>query len=531
MRAFTKLKIGTKITVVVSCILIVLLLVSVGIFIYLEFAYLKKSTQHKAGETLAMVETIHTQAMLHRASVNDDNPVIQSLDGVLNQFSESSPHTLIWLTMGEKVRAYQQAKGQKIEPPRDDIDQEAIATGREISRYIGGNILRVSRPVILGKGTAANPKCYACHQDKMGINEGEVIGTYSMHYDAKEESETFSFFAWGTIFMAFAVSVVIGWINAFFIKKLAGAPIYQMTEIMNHMAKGNTSISIPSSGRYDEIGDMERALIVFRDNSIRRHQAKNDLQAAKETAENANKAKTFFLANMSHELRTPLNAIIGFSEMMVMEVMGPIKNNDYADYSKTIHSSATHLLNMINNILDLSRIEAGKETLHEEIINTEDLLNTCLLLLKNIATENSLRLDGPNHFDIYQIKGDEQKLRQVLINLLSNAIKFTPAGGVVSVQAYMGDGGDGIIEVSDTGIGISSENHGIIFGEFEQVGNEMNESIKGTGLGLPLSLRLMEMHGGTLELESTPGRGTKVKIIIPVWRMVNTKEEYLSASQ
>ena len=142
-------------------------------------------------------------------------------------------------TIGEQ-RMYQQAKGQKIEPPRDDIDQEAIATGREISRYIGGNILRVSRPVILGKGTAANPKCYACHQDKMGINEGEVIGTYSMHYDAKEESETFSFFAWGTIFMAFAVSVVIGWINAFFIKKLAGAPIYQMTEIMNHMAKGNT---------------------------------------------------------------------------------------------------------------------------------------------------------------------------------------------------------------------------------------------------------------------------------------------------
>jgi two-component system cell cycle sensor histidine kinase PleC len=236
-------------------------------------------------------------------------------------------------------------------------------------------------------------------------------------------------------------------------------------------------------------------------------------------AEGANKAKSEFLANMSHELRTPLNAINGFSEIMVGEMFGALGDQRYKGYAQDILSSGQHLLALINDILDMSKIEAGKMTLKFEPLALEDVAEDAVRLVRNRAEAAGLALtiDFPHHLP--EVEADYRAVKQVLLNLLSNAIKFTPRGGRVTVRAEGRKDplGERIrVSVQDTGIGIAEDDLARLARPFEQVENQHSKTTQGTGLGLALTKSLVEMHGGALEMQSAPGDGTMVSFSLPI---------------
>ena len=243
------------------------------------------------------------------------------------------------------------------------------------------------------------------------------------------------------------------------------------------------------------------------------------LHQAKLEADQANHAKSDFLATMSHELRTPLNAIIGFSEIMVEGLFGPVGGAKYTEYVDDIHTSARHLLDLINDILDLSKIEAGRIELREETVDVDGAIDGCLALVKERVHAAGLTLEKRVADGLPALWADARMVRQILINLLSNAVKFTPSGGSVGVEAALSSTGALVLAVSDTGIGMAPEDIPKVMEPFVQVDGVLNRKYEGTGLGLPLASRLAEMHGADFELKSEEGVGTTVTIRFPAERM------------
>ena len=229
--------------------------------------------------------------------------------------------------------------------------------------------------------------------------------------------------------------------------------------------------------------------------------------------EAANRNKSEFLANMSHELRTPLNAIIGFSEVLIERLFGEL-NPKQDDYLKDIHSSGQHLLSLINDILDLSKIEAGRMELEVTTFDAAEAIAGAMTLIRERAARHAIALDLAVDPTLAEIRADERKLKQILLNLLSNAVKFTPDGGRVGVRAAMA-GGTLEVAVSDTGIGIAPADQPLVFDEFRQVGRHYSAQNEGTGLGLALTKRFVELHGGSIRLESEPGKGSTFTFTLP----------------
>jgi signal transduction histidine kinase len=254
-----------------------------------------------------------------------------------------------------------------------------------------------------------------------------------------------------------------------------------------------------------------------------RRAAYKALRAAKEEAEGANQAKSAFLATMSHELRTPLNAIIGFSDVLLSEVMGPIGNERHRSYIGDIHSSGTHLLQIINDILDLSKAEAGMLELSEEIFDLRQTIRSVGTLTGTQAQKAGLSATFRFPEDLPPLRADERKTKQVLVNLIGNALKFTPRGGLIEVSGRLDKQAGLTITVADTGIGIAPEDLERVFEPFAQVDNSLSRRHQGTGLGLPLVKAIMGLHGGTLDLKSEVGVGTTATVVFPRERVVTVR--------
>ena len=243
-----------------------------------------------------------------------------------------------------------------------------------------------------------------------------------------------------------------------------------------------------------------------------------ELRRAKQLADEANKAKSAFLANMSHELRTPLNAIIGFSDMMINATLGPIENKQYVEYLGDIQFSAAHLLQIINDVLDMSKIEAGKMPFNEEDIHLAGLLETLVRLMKTRADQNNIHVDVKAQDNLVRLRADERLVRQVLLNLLSNAVKFSKPHSDVIVKADVRDDGL-VVQVIDQGIGIPADRLKDIMEPFGQVADPRINNGQGTGLGLPIAKAMMELHGGSLHVESDLDKGTTVTCLFPPERV------------
>jgi len=249
----------------------------------------------------------------------------------------------------------------------------------------------------------------------------------------------------------------------------------------------------------------------------RRRLAERSLKEALSEAQTATEAKSQFLASMSHELRTPLNAIIGFADAIRAELHGPLAPQEYAEYIDIIKGSGDHLLDLINDVLDLSKIDAGEVDLRMVDVDVRTLMSDCLDLIAHRAAEASIHLthDIDENVDTV-IRGDARRIKQVFLNLLSNAIKFTPPNGTVTVKIW--DEAPGLLEVSvkDTGVGISAADIPKVLSEYGQVEHGLAHVGEGTGLGLPITKKLVELHGGVLSIDSKVGCGTTVSVSLPL---------------
>lgn len=239
-----------------------------------------------------------------------------------------------------------------------------------------------------------------------------------------------------------------------------------------------------------------------------------DLARAREEAELANRTKSDFLAGMSHELRTPLNAILGFAQLMREQLLGPVGNPRYLEYAADIHQAGSHLLSLVNGLLDLSKIEAGRFDLEIADVSFAEVAGQSLTLVEHLAGEKGIVLEVRPEADL-TLRADARALRQILVNLLNNALKFTPEGGRVTLQARPAAAGKIEITVRDTGIGIKPSDIPLILEPFTQVKSDVNAAYRGTGLGLPLARKLAEMMQGDLRIESGRDTGTTVTVTLP----------------
>jgi signal transduction histidine kinase len=330
-------------------------------------------------------------------------------------------------------------------------------------------------------------------------------------------------FAFVGVMMCIGV-LCIGWFGASTLVR----PITALIGAMKQVAAGDTTAEIPALERRDELGAMAQALRVFQDNAVR-IQDEVRLRAALAEEKNANRAKSEFLAMVGHELRTPLNAIIGFSEIIKDQTFGADAGARYRDYANDINHSGQHLLELINDILDLTKFEAGKFELHEEDVDVYVAVQSVEVLLKERAARQEIKFAAELPAGLPRLWADKTKLKQVLVNLASNAIKFTHPGGRVRIAAKF-DAAEGFVfAVEDTGIGIAAEDIPKAMAVFGQVDSALARKYEGTGLGLPLSKAMVELHGGVLELTSQVGVGTKVTVRLPASRAIPMRRQMAPA--
>jgi len=345
--------------------------------------------------------------------------------------------------------------------------------------------------------------------------DGDVVGTVYIRSDLRQLYsiiDAFLVLAGGV----FLVLVGVAFLIAQRMQKVISRPILHLLDTMHAVsAKQDYSARATKLGN-DELGELTDG---FNAMLVQIQTNHDSLRAAWHGAEAASHAKTEFLANMSHELRTPLNAIIGFSEIIKSEMLGPLGVERYRFYAQDIFDSGHHLLAVINDILDISKVEAGEFELNEEETDLAHVIDQSLRLVRERAKTKRLAIEVALDPDAPFVLVDQRLIKQCLINLASNAVKFSPGPGRVSVASRIDADGSLAISVTDTGIGIAEEDIAKVLQPFSQVESAFSRSHEGTGLGLPLAKSFIEVHGGSLEIQSTIGTGTTVILRLPAHRL------------
>jgi signal transduction histidine kinase len=352
------------------------------------------------------------------------------------------------------------------------------------------------------------------------VLDGETIGAVVLRSDLGYIYDQMQFqLLIATI--ATILSLSIAGILSFRLQGVISRPITHLAEVMESVTRNRAYSARAQKHGNDELG----VLIEGFNTMLAEIEANEESLAARIQAETANRAKSEFLANMSHELRTPLNAIIGFSEILQTEVFGPLGSARYSSYATDIHNSGSHLLDIINDILDLSKAEAGKLTLDETKVELSVVIGRCLRMLGAKAADQGVQLVSRLPARLPRLYADGRLVSQAVINLLSNAVKFTGEDGTVVISMAAEPDGSWLISVEDSGIGIAAEDLPKIRQPFAQVANAFSRRHEGTGLGLPLVEQIMKLHGGSLEIESELGKGTKASVRFPQDRVLEAPKK------
>ncbi|PHS26302.1 MAG: hypothetical protein COA85_06075 [Robiginitomaculum sp.] len=463
-----------------------------------------RQAEHEAGTTLDMLASIHTHAMLNRTQTEDSDPVIAMLNGTMNAFSNTLDQVTVWMVMGEKIIAYQKKNGhEEIEEPKDAIDRQVLRTGQAVFHNNNRSIIRVSRPVILGEGTASDEKCITCHAGLMGVQLGETFGGYSAAVNIaiplaawRQKMILLSIFGVGILFTLLFV------IYARLHKSVIN-PLTRLVSATKDVRAHSFSLDADIASRKDIIGDLAASVRDFHKAVLEKQKlVLENLEEKKHTAmaQAASKAKSEFLAMMSHEIRTPMNGVIGMTEAIL--------NSDISDEHRkkmnVIKQSANALMVILNDILDISKVESGKMTLEERAFVLEDVINSTLALWKEPIEQKGLELKAEIEGDITgEFMGDEVRLGQILSNLLSNACKFTEQGHVkLHVIARESDVKIAFeFRIEDTGQGIDRSKVARVFQPFSQADQTITRRYGGTGLGLPICVKLADLMSGTLKYD------------------------------
>ncbi len=371
--------------------------------------------------------------------------------------------------------------------------------------------LEVTRPVI-----------------RMTGNDEDVVGTMYIRSDLRELSAYINkqVLIGGVVTLA---ALLVSYLLALAMQGSISKPVLNLTAKVHEIAVNKDySVRVKLFDGQQTSDNNEFKLLTDAFNTMlyeigereaRLKQQNVDLQEARDAAEAASRAKSQFLANVSHELRTPLNAVIGFSSILINQLFGPIGDVKYLEYSRDINEAGAHLLDIINDILDLSRAEAGNLDLHYEEVQVSKAVSKCIALLTARAEKGGVQILAELPRQAPPLLADRLRFMQIMLNVLSNAIKFTESGGkvqvVVETRQAGGDVAEFIITVNDTGIGMKPEDIEKAFQSFGQIDSGLNRRYEGTGLGLPLTRRLLALHHGAIRVESAPGKGTSVTIILP----------------
>ena len=471
----------------------------------------------------------------------------------------------VWVMVDRELRENQELLAARV---GNNAARVALALERHFDAGIDGpardliGLLAVDRAFLCaelidpsgGRVFLAHPRGLPCGSRRDGqilkipVGEDGNLTLCVRYTDAELKEARFRQFSIAMFIVAVAFVVAL-LSSAIGFSLIVGRPLGQLLASIRETAKTGERKPVPARGNdeltaviraFNEMSEMEverekslreaNALLRASDAELRSanellemrvEERTAELRAALDIADDANRAKSRFLATMSHELRTPLNAIIGFSELMTQEALGPLGNPRYREFMADVHSSGKHLLRLINDILDISKIEAGSATLDETRVSIRDLANECQRMIRPLADAKRIRLDGAGMAVDIEIVADRMKLKQVLINLLNNAVKFTPEGGAVTFAAAADDEKGATLSIADTGIGMGEDEIPIALEPFSQIDSDLARSQEGTGLGLPLAKMLAELHGGSLRIRSAPGLGTTVVVRLPAERLVS----------
>ena len=360
--------------------------------------------------------------------------------------------------------------------------------------------------------------------------DGEIIG-YSRALVSLDALNAKVWFYVRLGLIAVTLTLIVAFAIARRFARVFSAPIEHLVETAKEISKSSDYSMRAQPSSNDEVGDLTRYFnemlgeIDLRDKGLleQKHSLEqlverktHEIRVALEESEASSQAKSEFLANMSHELRTPLNAVLGFSEVMKMEIFGTHSNAKYKDYAALIHESGTHLLDIINDLLDLAKVEAGKTELMIEASDITRITNEVMEMMGVWAQRKNQDLSFEVHDEIPAVHCDRRMIKQVLVNLISNAIKFTPEGGTVKVTLEKPPTDFVRIIIADTGIGMTTEEIEVAMQPFGQAQSILSRSHEGTGLGLPLVEQFLDMHKAKMRIQSMPGKGTEISVMLPV---------------
>ncbi len=509
----------------------------------LAFGWLAKKQTDERLQILSTNElnSLHALVLsvMEKRAVDKDDVAVSVFNRWFKARNADYPGKL-WSAWGPKVVAYMATQRSPTLPklPRDEIDREAVRTGKPVARFVG-DTYRYSMPIVLGVTNGANQKiCMNCHGDLMGIRKGDVVAVFSSSLPtaaATHKMWRMAAIISGCVLLA---GIAILFVLRILFGRVVSKPLCRITGTMGSLAKGDLDVFIPFADQFDELGDMARAVQVFKQNLIHNRElvsrikttngelecATAKLKDALAVADAASQTKSNFLAAMSHELRTPLVAIMGFSEILKDQMLGPIGNKKYAGYAADIFNSGAHLLQLINDILDLCKSDARQLTLNDDVVDLNEIATFSTRFVEPQAARAKVRLTVDTMACLPHLRADPRRLRQIVINLVSNAVKFTPEGGKVRVSAARRDGGLAVV-VCDTGIGIAPGDIETALARFGQIDSKLSRKYDGTGLGLPITKELVELHGGTLAIESAVGVGTTVTVWFPPERVLSHSPE------
>ncbi len=362
--------------------------------------------------------------------------------------------------------------------------------------------------------------------------DGERFGTFAAGWDISDLEPKIYRHA---LTVAASVGLICFLLSVFIfalIHRMTVLPINRIVQRLDDFRHGTFDrVNVLPTVTPTELRRLDQTVNQFGELLSVQEQRESEREAARRAAIEASRSKSEFLANMSHELRTPLNGILGFAEIMRMKLFGSLGNPKYEEYAADIHQCASHLLDLINDLLDIARIEQRKLTLDEHEIDLERVIRSSVAMVQERARANGHHIMEKKPERLPMVMADERKLRQVLLNLLANAIKFTPAGGLITLSVAMDPVHGLIFEITDTGIGIPPDQLAKALEPFGQVDSTLARRYEGSGLGLPLAKGLIELHGGLFQLESKVGVGTAVRFSLPPHRILTATAAEASAAE